>query len=171
MTKKKTETEEKLTALVGDKPRPTSDNPIVDAFIENAVRKIEPGESATVTTRILLERPSMTTRVFTNTSEETVYVGESDEQITREADEEAAADWALLHGVKTQSDGGELHLKMPDDRLKYIAEDLIAMQHARAAAGNGTATHWQNAQSHIRRAIECIERQAVDDAEMASVRE
>lgn len=134
--------------------------------IENMTKKkiemttIEPGESATVGTREV-----------TNTSEQTVHVGVSDEQLAREAEEEAAADWALLHGTKTQSDGSVQHLKTPDLRLKHIVEDLIDMQHARAAAGNGTATHWQNAQAHIRKAIECIEQQAADDTGMAKPHE
>lgn len=49
------------------------------------------------------------------------------------------------------------------NELRMVVNELVDMQHARAAAGNGTATHWQNAQAHIHKAIECIEQQAEAD--------
>lgn len=228
--------------------------------------EIAPGESATVGTRVV-----------TNVSDRTVHVGVSDEQLAREAEEEAAADWALLHGVKTVEPGAKfdsynsIHdiaeaVKQPGyeplsdldqqrwdglsdlgkeefartgvmpstaaakqdsrlpckwcgkvvdgsshwlhevaqhpecntpeaqqaeldaynagvaariaakasrpakgvEQLRTVVNELLDMQHARAAAGNGTSVPWQNAQAHLRKAIECIEQQAADDAEMSN---
>jgi hypothetical protein len=51
-----------------------------------------------------------------------------------------------------------------DMRLQHMVTELVAMQHARAAAGGGHSTHWQNAQRHIREAIADIEQQTATDS-------
>jgi hypothetical protein len=61
------------------------------------------------------------------------------------------------------------HPKMLDHRkievrLGQMVNELVAMQHARAAAGGGHSTHWQNAQRHIREAIADIEQQTATDS-------
>jgi hypothetical protein len=49
------------------------------------------------------------------------------------------------------------------ETLSECIEFLVDQQHSRAAAGGGQSTPWQNAQAHIKRAIECIEQQAEAD--------
>ena len=49
------------------------------------------------------------------------------------------------------------------ERLTDVVDDLVQAQHARAAAGRGCSTPWQNAQRHIRDAIACIEQQTEAD--------
>jgi len=56
------------------------------------------------------------------------------------------------------------HPKPLDMRLQHMVAELIAMQHARATAGGGHSTHWQNAQRHIREAIADIEQQTATDS-------
>lgn len=140
---------------------------------------IEPGETADIGTHVV-----------TNTSEQAVYVGEA-EAAHRSLVEEAPESKAMVDskywdveyvpgpGTDISAQNAEAMRYVPrfengvtpagliEERLRNAVVDLIDKQHARAASGGGTATHWQNAQAHIRKAIESIERQAADDAEMA----
>lgn len=85
--------------------------------------------------------------------------------IMQEQLEQLALEFFELFGVRPMAHGTlfDWDLVGLADRLESEVDNLHAMQHARAAAGNGTATHWQNAQAHIRKAIACIEQQAEAD--------
>jgi len=173
MTKKKVDVAQELAALIGDKPRPTSDNPMVDAFIAQAVFKQDvfvqpPGYDAL--SELGKAEYERTGKMPTTATPQPLLSEAQHNALLQAQIEDLAREYGELFGKQPQAPAPLFAPNVEDaprteaEGLQMYVQRLIDMQHARAAAGKGQSTPWQNAQAHLRKAIECIEQQSEADS-------